>query len=167
MSTVSSVTASTPKNAATPDVGEHGKLPPLASRFVQVDALPWQQSRYAGIETKTLIADAASGLLTSLLRMAPGARLPDHEHVEVEQTWVLEGSLECGEGRCTAGNFVWRPAGSRHDAWAGLEGALLLGMFQIPNRFFEEDGRQLDFLGQEWDHAWGAVHMRRQQTKFD
>ena len=99
--------------------------------------------------------------------MAPGARLPDHEHVEVEQTWVLEGSLECGEGCCTAGNFVWRPAGSRHDAWAGPAGALLLGMFQMPNRFFEEDGRQLDFLGQDWEQAWGAIHTRQQQTKFD
>jgi len=167
MNTVSSVTTSTPTNAVTPDVGEHGKLPPLASRFVQVEALPWQQSRYAGIETKTLIADGTSGLLTSLLKMAPGARLPDHEHVEVEQTWVLEGSLECGEGCCMAGNFVWRPAGSRHDAWAGPEGALLLGMFQMPNRFFEEDGRQLDFLGQDWEQAWGAVHTRQQQSKFD
>jgi anti-sigma factor ChrR (cupin superfamily) len=134
---------------------------------VQEDALPWQQSRFAGIETKTLIADGTSGLLTSLLKMAPGARLPDHEHVEVEQTWVLEGSLECGEGRCTAGNFVWRPAGSRHEAWAGPEGALLIGMFQMPNRFFEGDGRQLDFLGQDWEQAWGAVRARRQQTMFD
>jgi anti-sigma factor ChrR (cupin superfamily) len=167
MSTVSSVTTSTSTKAVTPDVDAHDKLPPMASRFVQVEALPWQQSRYAGIETKTLIADGTSGLLTSLLKMAPGARLPDHQHVDVEQTWVLEGSLECGEGRCTAGNFVWRPAGSRHDAWAGPEGALLLGMFQMPNRFFEEDGRQLDFLGQDWEQAWGAVHTRQQQSKFD
>ena len=167
MNTVSSVTTSTPTKAVTPDADAHDKLPPMASRFLQVEALPWQQSRYAGIETKTLIADGTSGLLTSLLKMAPGARLPDHEHVEVEQTWVLEGSLECGEGRCTAGNFVWRPAGSRHDAWAGPEGALLLGMFQMPNRFFEEDGRQLDFLGQDWEQTWGAVHTRQQQSKFD
>lgn len=167
MNTVSSVTTSTPTKAVTPDADAHDKLPPMASRFVQVEALPWQQSRYAGIETKTLVADGTSGLLTSLLKMAPGARLPDHEHVDVEQTWVLEGSLECGEGRCTAGNFVWRPAGSRHDAWAGPEGALLLGMFQMPNRFFEDDGRQLDFLGQDWEQAWGAVHTRQQQSKFD
>jgi len=167
MTTVSSVTTSTPTKALTPNADAHDTLPPMASRFVQVDALPWQQSRFAGIETKTLIADGTSGLLTSLLKMAPGARLPDHEHVEVEQTWVLEGSLECGEGRCTAGNFVWRPAGSRHEAWAGPEGALLIGMFQMPNRFFEGDGRQLDFLGQDWEQAWGAVRARRQQTMFD
>ncbi len=167
MSAVSTITNATPITAVTPNSSEHDELPPMASRFVQVDALPWQKSRYEGIETKTLFADGASGLLTSLLKMAPAARLPDHEHVDVEQTWVLEGSLECEEGQCTSGNFVWRPAGSRHAAWAGSEGALVLGIFQMPNRFFEKDGRELDFLGQEWEQTWGATHTRNQQAKFD
>ena len=86
------------KPSFAPETNVHDKLPPMASRFVQVDALPWQKSRYDGIETKTLFADSSAGLLTSLLKMAPGARLPDHEHVDVEQSWVIEGSLECGEG---------------------------------------------------------------------
>ena len=30
--------------------------------------------------------------------MAPGATLPDHEHVLIEQTYVLEGSLVDKEG---------------------------------------------------------------------
>ena len=151
--------------AITPGIADHNHLPPLASRFLDVDSLPWQKTRYEGIEAKTLLADPATGLLTTLMKMAAGARLPDHEHVEVEQTWVLEGSLECAEGRCTAGNFVWRPAGSRHDAWAGSKGVLLLGMFQMPNRFFE-DGRQLDFLGEEWEEKWGALQARQEQAKF-
>ena len=33
-----------------------------------------------------------------LMRMSPGAKLPDHEHVMIEQTYVLEGSLVCHEG---------------------------------------------------------------------
>lgn len=152
--------------AVTPLADGHDKLPPMASRFVDVSALPWQQSRYEGIETKTLLVDSASGLLTSLLKLAPGARLPDHEHVDVEQTWVLDGSLECGEGQCTRGNFVWRPAGSRHEAWAGSNGALLLGMFLMPNRFFEANGSETDFLGQDWDKTWGAVSARQQQARF-
>ena len=167
MNTASSTREEIAGKARTPDAHGHGKLAQWASRFVEVGALPWQQSRFDGIETKTLLADNSTGLLTSLLKMAPGARLPDHEHVEIEQTWVLEGSLECGEGLCTAGNYVWRPAGSRHVAWAGPQGALLLGMFQMPNRFFESDGRQLDFLGQDWTQAWGEVHDRRQQAQFD
>jgi anti-sigma factor ChrR (cupin superfamily) len=34
------------------------------------------------------------------------ARLPDHEHVLIEQTYLLEGSLVRGEGTLTPGNFV-------------------------------------------------------------
>lgn len=153
-------------SAITPNITEHEKLPPLASRFVNVESIPWQKSRFEGIETKTLLVEKSSGLLTMLMRMAPGAKLPDHEHVEIEQSWILEGSLDCGEGSCTAGNFVWRPAGSRHDAWAGPNGVLLLGMFQLPNRFFEENGSELDFLGQDWDRIWGEAHKRQQQAQF-
>jgi anti-sigma factor ChrR (cupin superfamily) len=145
--------------AITPNVSEHAKLPPMASRFVDVAALPWQKTIYPGVEAKTLLVDRDSGLLTVLLRMAPGAKLPDHEHVLIEQTWVLEGRLVCGEGECTPGNFVWRPAGSRHEAWTP-EGGLMLAMFQIPNRFYEKDGREIDFLGNDWQKAWGAAYER-------
>jgi anti-sigma factor ChrR (cupin superfamily) len=153
-------------NAITPKATHHAGLPPLASRFVDVAALPWERGVYPGIETKTLLVDRGSGLLTMLLRMAPGAKLPDHEHVLIEQTYVLEGSLVCGEGVCRAGEFVWRPAGSRHEAWAGPEGGLMLGMFQIPNRFFRADGRAVDFLGNDWDKAWGAALARQEQAQL-
>ena len=152
--------------AITPNVAEHAKLPPLASRFVDVASMPWQKSRFNGIETKTLLVEKSSGLLTMLMRMAPAAKLPDHEHVEIEQSWIIEGSLDCGEGSCTAGNFVWRPAGSRHDAWAGPNGVVLLGVFRMPNRFFEKNGSELDFLGQDWVQNWGDAHKRQQQAQF-
>jgi anti-sigma factor ChrR (cupin superfamily) len=132
-------------------------LPPLASRFVDVERLPWEKTRYPGVETKTLLVDRKSGLLTLLMKMAPGARLPDHEHVEIEQTYVLEGSLLCGEGECKQGEFVWRPARSRHEAWAGPQGGLMLAMFQVPNRFYGADGRETDFLGNDWQKTWGAA----------
>jgi anti-sigma factor ChrR (cupin superfamily) len=133
----------------------HIALDSLASRFVDVERLPWEKTAYAGIEQKTLLFDRESGLVTALMRMAPGARLPDHEHVKIEQTYVLEGSLQCPEGECRAGQFVWRPAGSRHEAWAGPQGGVFLAMFQIPNRFFQADGRETDFLGNDWAKSWG------------
>ena len=150
--------------AITPNAAEHAKLPPMASRFVDVAALPWQKTIYPGVEAKTLLLERDSGLLTVLLRMAPGAKLPDHEHVLIEQTWVLEGSLVCGEGTCSAGQFVWRPAGSRHEAWAGPEGGLMIAMFQIPNRFYEKDGREIDFLGNDWKQSWGEAYERLEQS---
>lgn len=146
--------------AVTPKVAAHEQLPPLASRFVEADTLAWEKTAYPGVETKTLLVERNTGLLTMLLRMAPGAKLPDHEHVQIEQTWVLEGSLVCGEGECRAGQFVWRPAGSRHEAWGGPQGGVMLAFFQIPNRFFNADGRETDFLGNDWDKAWSKALFR-------
>jgi len=138
------------------------KVPPavsadLASRFVDVQKLPWEKTRFPGIEQKTLLLDKASGLLTALMKMAPGVHLPDHEHVRIEQTYVLEGSLVCPEGECHAGQFVWRPAGSRHHAWAGAKGGVFLAMFQVPNKFFESDGRITEARGNDWEKSWGKA----------
>jgi anti-sigma factor ChrR (cupin superfamily) len=147
-------------SGATPNAKNHSSLAPLASRFVEVASLPWEKTRFAGVEMKTLLIDRDSGVVTALMKFAPGARLPDHEHVLIEQTYVLEGTLVCGEGECKAGDFVWRPPGSRHEAWAGAQGGVMLAMFQIPNRFYEKDGRETDVLGQDWDKAWSKALFR-------
>ncbi|MEO8159693.1 MAG: cupin domain-containing protein [Betaproteobacteria bacterium] len=120
--------------ANTPDWKEEGRLKPLSSRYVKIDALPWRPTKFPGIDIKLLLEDKETGLTTSLTRMAPGAVLPLHEHTQIEQTYVLEGRLVDEEGEVRAGEYVWRPAGSRHVAKAP-EGALLLGMFLQPNRF--------------------------------
>ena len=135
----------------------HANLPPLASRFVDVENLPWEKTRYPGVEQKTLLVDRTTGLLTALMKMAPGVKLPDHQHVKIEQTYVLEGSLICHEGECRKGQYVWRPAGSRHEAWAGPQGGVFLGIFQIPNKFFQPDGRETDFVGNDWEQSWGKA----------
>lgn len=124
-------------SARTPGLeAQHTTLAALASRYIDVDALPWKPSKFPGVEIKVLMEDPESGLLTTLTRMAPGAVLPDHEHTELEQTFVLEGSLVDEAGEVTAGNYVWRPKGSRHTAHAP-RGALALGFFLKPNRFYE------------------------------
>ena len=148
--------------AITPHVAAHAALAPLASRLVDVEALPWQATRYPGIEIKTLLFDRAGGLASSLMRMAPGSELPEHEHVLIEQTWVLEGHLVDCSGpdagiECRAGQFIWRPAGSRHSAWSP-QGGLMLAFFQIPNKFFAADGQATDMAGTDWDALWGLVH---------
>ena len=124
--------------AATPMLKEQDSLSPLASRFVDVDSLPWKPTQCEGVEMKILLEDPDTGLMTALFRWQPGARLPLHEHVEIEQTYVLEGSILDDEGEVTAGNYVWRPAGNRHDAVAP-NGALVLGMFLKPNKFLDGD----------------------------
>jgi anti-sigma factor ChrR (cupin superfamily) len=120
----------------TPHAQHHETLAALSSRYVDVDELPWMPTRFPGVEIKVLMENKETGLLTALTRFAPGAVLPDHEHTEIEQSFVLEGSLVDGEGAATAGNYVWRPAGSRHSAGAP-NGAVVLSFFLKPNRFFD------------------------------
>ena len=113
----------------------HAKLAALSSRYIDVEALPWEPTRFPGVENKTLMRNPETGMQTVLTRMAPGSVLTDHMHVDIEQTWVLEGSLVDHEGEAKAGSFVYRPPGSRHTASAP-NGALLLGIFLKPNTFF-------------------------------
>ncbi len=133
----------------------------LLSRVVRADDMPWQETRFPGCKTKTLLFDPDSGLATLLFKMEPGAELPDHEHVLIEQTYVLEGSLVDKEGpdagvEVGPGEFVWRPPGSRHSAWAP-KGGTFVAIFQIPNKFFEKDGRVTDSTGKDWQETWGAL----------
>ena len=130
--------------AHTPFLRDAGKLGPLASRFVQVENLPWKPTPCPGIDMKILLEEPETGLMTPLFRWQPGAELTLHEHVEIEQTFVIEGSRVDDEGEVTAGNYVWRPKGNRHIG-RSPNGALVLSMFLRPNKFLAGDaaGRDL------------------------
>jgi anti-sigma factor ChrR (cupin superfamily) len=147
--------------AFTPHARNHEGLGALASRVVHANAMEWEPIRYPGCYVKTLMVDPQKGLLTVLLKMDPGAQLPDHEHTLVEQTYMLEGRLVDCEGpenglEVGPGEFVYRPAGSRHAAWTP-EGGLMLAVFQVPNKFFEKDGSIVDLVGNAWGKKWGHV----------
>ena len=111
------------------------------SHFVNVQQLDWQPTRFPGISMKILWQDKQSQAFTGLFRCDAGAELPLHRHVDVEQTYVLEGSLVDDAGTCTTGNFVWREAGSVHAAHTP-DGCLLLGIFQEPNEFLDPETMQ-------------------------
>ena len=61
----------------TPNSTKHGGLPPLASRFVDVAGLPWESTRFAGVQQKILVVDPDSGVVNALMKFAPGAKLPE------------------------------------------------------------------------------------------
>lgn len=120
--------------ASTPHLKNEELLSGLASRYVEVEGLPWKPTPTPGVDMKILLQDKETGLLTALFRWQPGTELPLHEHVEIEQTFVLEGSIVDEEGEVRKGDYVWRPAGNRHIA-RSPNGALVLSFFLKPNRF--------------------------------
>lgn len=122
--------------AHTPHYEAGKQLLPDDSRYVSVDSLPWKPTPTKGIDMKILLVDEDTGLMTALFRWEPGTVLPRHEHIEIEQTYVLEGSIVDDEGEATVGNYVWRPKGNRHIA-RSPNGALVLSMFLKPNKFLD------------------------------
>jgi anti-sigma factor ChrR (cupin superfamily) len=120
--------------ARTPGLSGEDQLAPLDSRYVNVGQLPWKPTPTPGIDMKILLEDTESGLLTALFRWEPGTELPLHQHVEIEQTYVLSGSIVDEEGEVREGDFVWRPKGNRHIA-RSVKGALVLSFFLKPNKF--------------------------------
>jgi anti-sigma factor ChrR (cupin superfamily) len=124
--------------AHTPFLQGEASLQALDSRYVDVASLPWKPTPTPGIDMKVLLQDKESGLLTALFRWEPGTELGLHEHVEIEQTYVLEGSIVDDEGEVLAGDYVWRPRGNRHVA-RSPGGALVLSFFLKPNRFLLGD----------------------------
>ena len=135
----------------------------LQSQHIKPAEMDWKPTKFEGVEMKPLLVDQNTGMVTALMKMAPGAVLPDHEHVGIEQTWVIEGALVDKEGpeaglTVRAGEYVSRPAGSRHAAWTP-DGGVMLAVFTVPNKFFEPDGEVIDFLGRDWEETWG--HSKR------
>jgi anti-sigma factor ChrR (cupin superfamily) len=106
------------------------------STYLDVSKIDWEPTRFKGVFVRKLYEDA-SGRLTALTRMEPGAVLPSHRHVGIEQSYVIEGTLVDDDGACSAGNFVWRRPGSVHRAWTP-DGCIVLGVFERPNEFLDE-----------------------------
>jgi len=126
----------------TPDASVQDRYPmrpDLVATVVRSQDVEWRPTQYPGVEFKLLYEDKSSGLFTGLFRWAPGAELPYHEHAELEQTFILEGSLQDHEGEIGPGMYAARPAGSRHVA-RSPNGCLHISFFLKPNLFFSADG---------------------------
>lgn len=90
----------------------------------------------ADIEVKLLRGDMQSR--SYLMRLYPGARVPPHLHVEVdEECYVLEGEARIGNLHLRAGDFHLAPRGVPHDWLCTDAGALLLLRADSRTQFLE------------------------------
>src|ERR1044071_9355657 len=109
---------------------EAASLAALASRFINTDSVPWVETG-PGNKMKVIFNDPATGLLTILSKLEPGAGIPAHVHEDLEQTYVLEGSLVDAEDASSAGDFLIRANASRHSPVAP-NGCTMLVFFLKP-----------------------------------
>lgn len=92
-----------------------------------------------GVMLKKLHVDKATGIATSLVRMPPGASLPVHQHLGVEQFFVIEGDCNVAGQRLTSGDYHRAEAGSIHESTYTVDGTLFLLI--APERYEVLDAR--------------------------
>jgi hypothetical protein len=68
------------------------------STYVKPSEMDWKPTRFEKVSIKVLYEDPERGEMTCLLKLEPGAHIPFHKHLEIEQTLVLEGSVEDHDG---------------------------------------------------------------------
>jgi anti-sigma factor ChrR (cupin superfamily) len=82
-----------------------------------------------GVEIHRLWGDPPEGPGAALLRYAPGASIPAHQHVGHEQILVLSGSQSDDRGLYRAGTLIVNPPGTGH-AVHSAEGCLVLVVWE-------------------------------------
>src|SRR6516165_7216074 len=75
--------------------------PERSAHYLDVPSMPWETTKFPGIKIKVLYTDD-TGITTALFKLEPGAVVPLHEHTALEQTYVIEGSLEDHERKVRA-----------------------------------------------------------------
>lgn len=95
--------------------------------IVRADEGRWRQTPYPGVQSKLLFRDPATGSVTCLLKLEPGASYPGHRHTTSEQCLVLEGDVRFGEEICLrGGDFEAAYSGTMHARIYSKEGCVLL-----------------------------------------
>jgi anti-sigma factor ChrR (cupin superfamily) len=113
----------------TPDSVRMGNAsrPIAANPFVSILALEgeWRDIQ-EGVLLKRLYVDQKTGVATSLVRMLPGTALPVHQHLGVEQFFVIEGDCNVAGQRLGPGDYHRAEAGSTHETTYTTGGTLFL-----------------------------------------
>lgn len=75
---------------------------PTEARAVESE---WKEVGSSGIFYKVLAAEEATGRVSLLVRLAPGAEYPPHRHAGVEELHLLEGELWIDDQKLVPGDY--------------------------------------------------------------
>jgi len=63
-----------------------------------------------------MLREAENGGITGFIRIRKGATLPRHRHIDAEETYMIKGSMDLGNGRTAkAGDYLLMEAGEEHE----------------------------------------------------
>jgi len=91
---------------------------------LRADEGEWEQLA-DGIEKKILFFDKAARSESYLMRIAPGTRLPSHDHSSAEECLVIEGTFDIGDIHLKVGDYHAIDAGTTHPDAYSEHGAVI------------------------------------------
>ena len=101
-------------------------------RFVMNDGTGWSPGPVEGLRTKQLSINPDMGYRVVLAELAPGGRLPEHDHSGSEELMVLSGHLQT-EGRLLGpGDFLHAESGTHHHELVSPDGCVALLIDRAP-----------------------------------
>lgn len=124
------------------------------STYIKPSEIAWKPTRFDGIAIKVLYENKEKGEMTCMLKLDPGASVPFHMHPEIEQAFVIEGSMYDHDGQANSGDYVWRAAGSYHDNHTDV-GATILAVYRKPN-IFKQRGEVADLEADAGEAGYGV-----------
>ncbi|HAH10917.1 MAG TPA: hypothetical protein DCL54_03585 [Alphaproteobacteria bacterium] len=79
-----------------------------------------------GVQLKLLRPEDDSGTATFLMKLAPGASVPAHNHPKTEECYVIDGVMQIGAAHFYPGDYIAYPAGVPHTQMGSSTGGTLL-----------------------------------------
>ena len=116
----------------------------------------WIESPSDGVSRLPLERESAeSGHTTSFVTYQAGAFFPEHQHIQGEEIYVIEGVFSDEKGDYPAGSYIRNPAGSHHSPFS-KQGCTL---FVKLNQFQVDDHQQIVIKPeqQEWGNGVGNL----------
>ena len=94
------------------------------------EKIDWQPFR-PGVDIHRLYDAGPTGSSAALLKYAPGATVPKHEHTGYEHIIVLSGAQRDSKGNYTAGTMVINEPGTHHSV-TSESGCIVLIIWERP-----------------------------------
>lgn len=89
---------------------------------MDLQAIPWRETRYPGVRIHFYASDRASGRVVALIAMDPGCGYPRHLHRDTEDILVLQGGYADEFGSYTRGTSAHYGRGTCHSPVALASG---------------------------------------------
>jgi len=94
--------------------------------FVLNSSEGWGDTGVPGFRTKLLSRGPHPGYEVMLMALAPGAKVPDHDHAGTEEIYMLSGHLHTEGQVMGPGDFLRAEAGTHHHEVVSPDGCLAL-----------------------------------------